>query len=220
MLQHVADNIGQIVLSDNLLLITQFGDALRDPSRLLRCQFQAQFLQVLSDIRLTAVLAQGILTLASETLRHQFVVVELILRITIGMDASHLRKHILANDRLIRCYGDAAEALHHPREIIELTLYQIRLGMKLVLQDGLHGSHRCVAASLTQPVHGDMQSFCATQHGSQRIAYRQVVVVVGMEVEMNSRIAFDHLAEILDDLQRIHHAQCIRQHETLNRGER
>ena len=39
---------------------------------------------------------------------------------------------------------------------------------------------------------------------------------MGMEIEMRLRIALHHLAEILDDLQGIHHTQGIRQHETLD----
>ena len=64
------------------------------------------------------------------------------------MYASHLRKHILTNNRLIGCYADAAEAFHHPREVVQLTLYNVRLGVELVFQDCLYGGHRRIAATL------------------------------------------------------------------------
>ena len=38
-----------------------------------------------------------------------------------------------------------------------------------------------------------------------------------MEVKVYVRIAFHHLAEVLNDLQRVHHTKCVRQHESPDR---
>ena len=116
------------------------------------------------------------------------------------MDASHLREHILAHDRLIGSHTDAAIALHHPTDVVELTLVNVGLGVELVFQDGLHRSHRRIAAALAQSVHGDVQALGSAQHGSQRVAHCQVIVVVGMIVEVDLWITLHHLAEILDHL--------------------
>ena len=88
--------------------------------------------------------------------------------------------------------------------------------MELVFQDSLNRGQRRIATTLPQPIHRDVQTSCATQHSSQRVRHRQVVVVMGMEVEMYIRIALLHLTEVLDDLQGIHHTQRVGQHETLN----
>ena len=113
MLQHVADDVGQVFLCHNLLFIAQFCDALRHTARLFRSQFQPQFLKVSGNISPTAVLAQGIFAFTSETFRDEFVVIQLVLGVTIGMNTCYLRKHILTDDRLIRRDGNTAEALDH-----------------------------------------------------------------------------------------------------------
>ena len=59
-----------------------------------------------------------------------------------------------------------------------------------------------------------MQTLGTAEHGSQRVRHRQVIVVVGVEVEMDLRIALHHLTEILHHLQGIHHAQRVGEHET------
>ena len=88
--------------------------------------------------------------------------------------------------------------------------------MELVLQNGLHTGQRSIATALAQSVYGDVQTLRSTEHSSQRVRYGQVVVVMGVEVEVHLWIALLHLAEILNHLQRIHHTQRIGQHETLD----
>ena len=122
------------------------------------------------------------------------------------MYARHLCEHILAHDRLVGCHADAAEALHHAREVVELALHDVGLGVELVFQDSLYRGQRSIATTLSQAVDGDVQSLGTAEHGSQRVRDRQVVVVMGMEVEVHFWIAFDHLAEVLNHLQGIHHA--------------
>ena len=112
MLQHVADDEGQILLGDDFLLVAQFCDTLCHLACLLWCQFESEFLEVLGDIGLTAVLAEGIFTASAETLWHEFVLVESVFLVTIGMHACDLGEDIVADDRLIRCDGDAAITLH------------------------------------------------------------------------------------------------------------
>ena len=54
------------------------------------------------------------------------------------MDTSHLCKHMLTHDRLIGGYRNTAEAFDHARNVVELILVDVRLGVKLVLQNSLH----------------------------------------------------------------------------------
>ena len=58
-----------------------------------------------------------------------------------------------------------------------------------------------------------MQTFHPTEHGSQHIAHRQVIVIMCMEVEVLVWVVFLHLAHILDNLQRIQDTQGVGQHE-------
>ena len=218
--QHVADDIGQVLLRHDFLLVAQFGDTFRHAARLFGSQFQSQLLKVLGYVGTPGVLAQGIFALTSETLGDEFVVIEFVLCVAIGMDASDLRKHILAHDGLVGSHRNAAEALDHARDVVQLTLDDVGLCMELVLQNGLHRGQRGIAATFAQSVDGDVQSAGSTEHSGQRVRHSQIVVVMGMEVEMHVGVALQHLAKILDDLQRVHHTQRVWQHEAFNRGVR
>ena len=92
------------------------------------------------------------------------------------------------------------------------------LGIKLVLENHLNARQRGIAASLPQPIHRDMQSLGTTEHGGKRVAHGEVVVIVGMEVEMQIGITLHHLAEILYHLQRVHDTQRIGQHKAFHIG--
>ena len=120
------------------------------------------------------------------------------------MHTSHLRKHIIADNGLIGSDGDTAIALHQTGDIIQLILLDVRLGLELVLEDHLHTRQWCITTTLTQSVHCHVQSFGTTQYGSQRVRHSQVIIIMGMEIEVGIRIAFHHFPEILDTLQRIH----------------
>ena len=213
-LQHVAHDEGKIVKRHYLLAVAQFGDALRHTLCLLGCQLQAQFLQVTRYVGPTAGLAHSILALASEAFGHQRIVIETALVIAIGVNTGHLRKHIVADDGLVGGNADATVALHQTTDVVELVLADAGLGIKLVLQNHLHARQRGIATTLAQTVHRDMQAAYTTQRSRQRVGHGKVVVVMGMEVEVGIGIMLHHLAEVLNDLQGIHNAQRVGQHET------
>ena len=85
--------------------------------------------------------------------------------------------------------------------------------MEMILEDHLHTRQRGITAALPQPIDGHMEPLRTTEHRCQRVGDGQIVVVMGVEVEVGIGIALDHLAEILDALQGIHDAKGIRQHE-------
>ena len=58
-----------------------------------------------------------------------------------------------------------------------------------------------------------MNTLGTTEHRCQRVGYRQIVVVMGVEIEVDIGIALDHLAEILDALEGVHDTQGVGQHE-------
>ena len=167
MLQHITHDEGQIVDGDSLFLITQFGDTLRDATGLFGGEFQSEFFKIFGNIRLTAVLTQGILTTTSEALWHQFVLVEAVLLVAIGMDTSHLGEHIITNDGLIGGDGDTTITLHEARDIVEFVLMDVGLGMELILEDHLHTRQRGITTALPQPIDSDMQTLGTTENGCQ-----------------------------------------------------
>ena len=163
MLEHIADDVRQILLGDDFLLVAEFGDTLGDAASLLGGQFKTKFLEVLGDIGLAAVLAESILATASETLGHEGILVEAVLLVAVGMDACHLGEHVVADDGLVGGHGDAAVTLHETRDVVEFVLDDIRLRMELVLEDHLHARQRGVAATLTETVDRDVKSLGTTQ---------------------------------------------------------
>ena len=129
------------------------------------------------------------------------------------MDASHLGEDVVADDGLVRGNTDAAIALYEAADVVQTVFADAGLGMELVFQNDLHAAERGVATALAQPVDGDVQSASTAQGSCQRVAHGQVVVVMGMEVEVRIGIAAQHLTEELDDLQGVHDAQRVGQHE-------
>ena len=169
MLQHITNDIGQVFLGDNLFLVAQLRDTLRDATGLLGGEFQTQFLKVLGDIGLPAIFTKGIFTFTTKTLWHQLVVVELVLGVAISMNTSHLSKYILTHNGLIGGHADATKALHHARQVVELTLNNAGLGMELILQNSLNRGQWGIATTLAQSVDGDMKTTGTTKHSCQRV---------------------------------------------------
>ena len=97
--------------------------------------------------------------------------------------------------------------------LVQTALVDTRHGVEVVFQDGLHAGQWGIASSLTQSVDGGVQAAATAQHGSQHVGHGQVIVVMGMEIEMSIRITLLHLAHKLNDLQGVEYAQRIGQHE-------
>ena len=83
------------------------------------------------------------------------------------MNTSHLCKHILSHYRLVGSYRDATKTLNHTRDVVQLTLYNIRFRVELVLQDSLNRGQRSITTTLSQSVDGDVQSSGTTEHSGQ-----------------------------------------------------
>ena len=128
------------------------------------------------------------------------------------MNACHLGKYILANNRFVGRNYDARVRFHHTAYVIQTAFVNVGNGIEVVFQDSLHTGKRSIAGTFAQTVDCGMQAFTATQYSSQHIAHSKVIIIVGMEVKVGMRIAFHHLPHKLDNLQRIQHSQCIRQH--------
>ena len=134
------------------------------------------------------------------------------------MDASHLRKHIVADDGLVGGHSNAAVTLNHTADGIQLVLDDAGTCVELVFQDDLHAGERGVATTFAKPVDGDVETMGTAIDGGQGVRHGQVVVVVGVEVEVGVGVVLHHLPHIVNHLQRIHNAERVGQHKTPNAG--
>ena len=129
------------------------------------------------------------------------------------MDTSHLGEDIVADDGLIGGDGDTTVTLHKARDVVELVFVDVRLGMELILEDHLYTRQRSITTAFAKSIDGDVQPLGTAEDSCQRVGHRQVVVVVGMEVEVGIGITLDHLTEVFDALQGVHDTERVGQHE-------
>ena len=151
--------------------------------------------------------------MAAKAFGHQVVTIEVVFIVAIGMHASHLGENMRSHHGSVRSDRYPAMSLYQTTYGIKGFFVDVGLGMEHVFQDYLHGSQRGIATSLTKSVDCDVESIGATKHGRQRIAHRQVIIVVGMEIEVQIGITLTHLPHILHTLQGIEYAQRIGKQE-------
>ena len=84
------------------------------------------------------------------------------------------------------------------------------------MQNGLNTGQGGIAGSLAQSVDGGMNALASAQHGGQHIGDGQVVIIVGVEVEMQVAVTLHHLPHVFYHVQRIEYAQGVGQHEALD----
>ena len=145
------------------------------------------------NISLTRSLSECILSLASKSFWHERIAVKSILIIAISVYASHLRKDILSDNRLIRRNYHARIALHQSADIIEFILHNISFHIQMIMQDSLHRCERSVSASLSQSVDRDMNAGSAFVYRSHGVAYSEVIVIMSVEVKTEIWEACRHL---------------------------
>ena len=155
--------------------------------------------------------------MSAETLRYQVVAIKLVLVVTIGMHTSYLGKDVVSYYRSIRSHGNATISFNQSGNIVQTVFLNIGLCLEHVFQNHLNTCQWCIATTLTQTIHGNVKTLGAAQYGSQRVAHSQIVVVMGMEVEVRIRITAHHLAHILHTLQWVQNTQRIRKKEALDR---
>ena len=84
--------------------------------------------------------------------------------------------------------------------------------MQLVVQHGQYTAQGSVAGPFAQSVHGDMDAVYAGLDSRIDIGNGQVIVVVGMEIEMHLGIFLAHLPAIVERGFRIEDTQRVGQH--------
>ena len=215
-LQHIVHDEWQVLLRDELLLVAQFYDSVCHSARLLRREFQSEFLQILQDVRLATVLTQRIFALSAEAFRQEGIAIEVLLGIAIGMNTSHLREHALTHDGFVWRHSNTTETLHQLGCCIEFLLVDGSLYAEMVLQHGLHTRNRCVACTFAQTIHTGVDSGTTRHHSAHHVGNCQVVVVVSMIVETQRWEPFLHLCHEARYLHRCEDAERVGQHESLN----
>ena len=86
--------------------------------------------------------------------------VEVTFIVTVGMDACHLGKYILANNRFIGGNHDARVGLHHAAYVVQAAFVNVGNGIEVVFQDSLHTGKRSIAGAFARPlmvVYGPLQ---------------------------------------------------------------
>ena len=216
MLEHIGNDVREVFLSDELLLVAKFDDTIGNTAGLFWSEFQTQFLKILQDIRFAGILAQSILSFPAETLWKEVIAVEIVLVVAICMHSCHLCKHTFTNDRLVRRNGNTRKTLNQCRSLTEVLFFNICTRAKMILEHSLHAGQRSIACTLAKSVDGSMHSTATTFHSSKDIACCKVIVIVGMKVKVQLRIARSHLTHEVKGQHGIENAKRIGKHETLN----
>ncbi len=177
-------NIRQIILSNLLLLYAQFNYAVGHLAHGLLVKFNTHGHKVHLDIGLAAVLAQSILTHATEPLRQQGVEIEIVLLIAVGMHAGTLREHKLTHHRHVVRNMYAAVQLHLTAHLEQAALIEPRLHAHLVLEHGQHAAQRCIAGPLAQTVHRHVHALDTGLDSRIDIGHSQVIVIMCVEIKM------------------------------------
>ena len=112
---------------------------------------------------------------------------------------------------------DTGIGLDQPAHMVDVLLDDRVTHLQMVVQHSRNARQGRVAGPLPQPVDGRMDSPYARLDSGHDIRHGQIVIVVGMEVEMQFRITLDHLAAERIALVGSEHAERIGDHETRDR---
>ena len=153
---------------------------------------------------------------AAESLRHEGVLVKTAFLVAVGMDPAGLGKDEFSDQWFVGRDTDTGDCLDIAADMHELTFVERVSDLQMVVQDAHEAGDRQVAGALSEAVDCRVETLDPGFDGLVGIGGREVIVVMGMEVEMHLGIALHHLAEILYHLQGVHHAQRVGQHETGN----
>ena len=93
------------------------------------------------------------------------------------MDTGALRKHMLSDNRLIGRDMHPRIGLDQTTGLVYLFLPQVRLLSQLILDDGKDAAQWSITRTLSQTVHGRMDSLDTRTDGGIYIRYGKIIVV-------------------------------------------
>ena len=209
-LQDIGDDVREVFRGKGLLLVSQFHHAPGHQLHLFRCKLDSQGLQVLDDVGLPAGLAQGVVPVAAETLRMQGILVQAPLLVAVCVHPAGLGKDIFSHQRHVGRDAHPRNGLHVTAHVHERTFFQGILLLQVVVQQAQGAGYREVAGPFAQTVHRGVDAPESGFDGLESVGGGQVIVVVGMEIEMDLRVAFHHLGTEEGGLGGIQHPQRVR----------
>ena len=193
MVKDITDDIRQVFRRHHFLLVTQFDDLFGDLTHGIVVHVDSQRFQVHADIRLAGSLSEGIFADTAETFGDQVVAIQVVFAIAIGMDAGTLREDMFTDDRTVRSDMDAGIGLNQAACGIDLLFPHAGLTVQMVFYHGDHTAERCISRPFAQAVDRGVDTVYSCPDCRIDIGYRQVVIVVGMEIKMKPGIMFEHL---------------------------
>ena len=184
-LEHVGNDVGEILRGDDVLLVSEFDDSLQHQFAVGGGKLDAQPLKIVIQGCLAREFAQGIPSGSSKAAVFEAGVVEVALGIAVGVDSRGLSENITAGDRRIR--GDllAAEGLHHARESGQSTFVDIRAQARVIVKGGDYLGEGRVARAFSHGVDAGVDAPGSGLHSGQAVGRGEAVVVVAVEFEID-----------------------------------
>ena len=213
MAEDVGNNVGEVFLGEEFLFVAQFDDAFGHFVHRLIVQLNAEGFEVLADVGFAGGFAEGVLTGTAEALGNEGVTVEIVLGVAVGMYTSTLGEDVLTCDRLVGGDMDAGVGLDAFADAIDASFADGGAIVELVVDDG-HGAAECgVTGAFAKAIDGDVHATDASADGHVGVRYGQTVVVVGVEIEMEFRIALGHATAKFKSRFWVEDAERVGQHE-------
>ena len=132
------------------------------------------------------------------------------------MYAGALGEYVFADNRFVGRHNHSRERFHDVTHLVYLLL----VDAGFLFQHVVHNRHNArqwgVAGSFAKPVDGAVQTFHSHQPGGKRVACGKVIVVVGMEIEVQVGIACHHSFAILIHLVGVEYTKRVGQHKPLD----
>ena len=119
------------------------------------------------------------------------------------MDTGTLRKNVFPDNRFVRRDMNAGESFHQTAGVINPLFLERRPYSQLVFQHGKYTAKRSIPGTFSQSVQRGMKSFYTGTDSGVNIRYRQIVVVMSMEIELQVRITRNHILTILVGIARV-----------------
>ena len=215
--QDVRDDVRQVFRRYGLFLVAQFDDPFGHFAHRFLVEVDAQRIEIFFDIRLARHLSERVFAHPSEPFGQQVVVVQVVLIVPVGMDAGALREYVFADDRFVGRDVDARVGFHYPADVVDALLDDRITHFQVVVQHGDYARQRRIPGPFAQSVDGRMDALHSGFYGCGDVGDRQIVVVVRVEVEMQLRIAFHHVAAKSVAVVRVQHPERVGNHKAPDR---
>ncbi|OAV73381.1 hypothetical protein Barb7_02966 [Bacteroidales bacterium Barb7] len=133
------------------------------------------------------------------------------------MDTSALGEHIFADNGFVRRNVYAGIGFNKAADAVNPILAQGRFRTRLIFEHGENAAERCIPRAFPQPVYCCMNPADTGADGGKHVPYRQIIVVMRMEIKADVRVMFRHLPTKGKCIVGIQNTQRVGQHKPLDR---